>query len=271
MTNIEAIQTRIFKRRGLPPSESDIVMREPDYEEELPFPPNVIPNENVFVFPDSEAYAEALEDDERHIFEGHQEVFHSSFTFKVRNELVAQLFQSYADKDRTDDSIDFKHVATEIGKEVTAERDRHFMNANYLANTAIPAARLRPSYTPDYKNPSDYLQKDIPVLEAREEAHRAMSSYLEEFTPKSPEAALEFAEQLTRQFLPEARAEVAKILAEQIEALEAQKKALDAHIAENAARIAKLSGAQPVIEADTAEAHFREVADLTHRAKSLAA
>ena len=276
--SIEAFQERIgLKRRTpTPPDNTHLDKGEEIPDDDFEFPPNVVPSENRFIFPDHEAIAEHLDEQSRSVFDDHYEEFHSGFIFKIRNELVAQIFRSFNDTDIPEGSIDFMNLAEMMQKEVTSEKNFHFMQAQYLDVTAIPAARTRPVFSESYSgNPSAYLERDIPHLEAREEAHLAMNEYLDAFLPVATEERVDFAEQLARQFLPEAKNEALKILTEQITEQEAKRRAIDEQIEALNARKAILTGeaiiGMEVPSGDLPSDDDPVVLELTRRAKALAA
>lgn len=263
----------LIRNDALPPSVLD---DSKEHDDDFEFPPNVVPSENSVLFADPTEMTDDLEERGKKIFEDHYREFHASFSFKLRGEVVAQLFESFKNDKIQDESINLQHVAAMLRKELTTEQFRHFSQASYLANNAIPAARLRPSWNPNYTSASDYLSSDIPLLEDREEAHTAMAQYLEASTPKSEDALLLHAENLVREFLPEARLEVAKTIEGQIDELEQAKRELDARIEALGHKKAKLERRevpeeQDVPAEDEAEAQRAGlVSKLTQRAKSFA-
>lgn len=288
-TSIESLGSLFTSKKRAAPFPSEPAV-EPYGEGYPELPPNIIPSENSFAgeqvldaqptsTEDEKTFTgevpttapDELDDASRKIYDLQHREFHTSMLFKVREELVAQLFTTSDPESADIGYINLQAIVEVIAKETKDEKDHSFAQATYLSNSAIPAARNRPSFDPSLKNPSDYLTKDIPVLEAREEAHLAMVSYLEQYQQATDEDRTEFAELFVRTLLPEARKEASAIITQLQYELEEQKRQIDQKIAKlEKKRRTILEGSQHDETRDSEILHNEQVSYLTEQAKGLA-
>ncbi len=157
--------------------------------------------------------------------------FEDALDSKVERELVAQIFRSYKNKDVPNGYVNLNEMRIVIAQEISSSLERHLIQAQVIDNDWIPSARLRPHWTPKYDKPTDFLVKDIPMLEAREEAHLSMVEYLNVLQPIDKEEGFALTDAYVSRFIEEARHEVVAILVQQQEELKAEverkKKALE--------------------------------------------
>ena len=145
--------------------------------------------------------------------------------FKVRNELVAQIFKSEVD----DGLVNIADVATIITTEFEAERKKHEMNVARIRTTVIPRAELRTE--PIFNDSTAYWTKDIDNLVIRADIHQDMIGYIEGIQATGEDGLYSLAEEYISRTVTEARDEALAILLTQKQSLEAAKQVDNERIA----------------------------------------
>lgn len=238
--------------------------------DEFTIPPNILIGEDSL-----ETSLDPYEAQVATIFEKEKENFHALVDFKVKSELVAQLFKSHPEG-IAKGSINLTEVQSLVATLVAHDRDINNEHAQTMDNKIIPQARNRfeVPITPT-QGVTPYLEKDVPILEAREDAYVLMTNYLHEYGSVSQDEYRDRTEAIVARLLPEARQEAINILKEQRELLLAQAKEADKKIGalEQELGIAKAETEGRDIEMydKEMEAHLAEVDHLTDEAKKLAA
>jgi hypothetical protein len=212
---IQSHHQNSVEQDALPPSQDepkpttdDIIIRGVDSYEPQPTPENQ---------PDFDTLFETIKAE-------YKQEFETGLDFKVKSELVAQIFSSYKNPEIPNGYVNLNDMRLVITQQISDALGRHLMQAQVIENEWIPAAKLRPHWTPQYDKPTDFLVKDIPVLEAREEAHLNMVEYLNELQPIDKEVAFELTDAYVARFIEDARVEVVAILVQRQKDLKAELK-----------------------------------------------
>jgi len=216
--------------------------------------------------------------------------FQALLDFKLKSELVAQLFKTQS-PDVPKGSINLTEVQAVLSTQIAQASGSYIQQATFIDTESIPSAKGRFEAPADKVSLDDkaeqpkvvipYLEKDISLLEAREDSYLAMVSYLSEYQPTSSDALLDLTEAHIQRLLPDAQREAIDILRQQRTELKAQKEQADAQIANLEKQINVLS-----VELDKTRAevdqrdiqmydlemqdHLAEVTQLTEHAKQLA-
>ncbi len=196
---------------------------------------------------------------------------------KVRNEIATHII---APAKGMEGAVNIAKVAAVIQKEMETVRDTNFRDAQYLENTAIPQALVRKETV--HGKPSTYTIKDEELLWTRVEAHQQFSALVASEMPDTEDGYWEIAETYIARLFDEARQTALDILKEQKQLLEIRKSDAGKQIASLESTIETLSGelaeARHEVEGrdmqlldSELDAHVAKVADLTQRAKDLAA
>lgn len=196
----------------------------------------------------SEQYGDTPEDQPAHeerVNEGttvELDALDSWLEFKVRNELVAQIF-----KDDVDDGlVNIVDVARIITAEIELERKKHEMSVTHIRTVVIPRAQKRNE--PIFSDSTAYWKKDLDNLEARATIHQDMVGYIQGIQGTGEDGLHSLAEEYIGRTLTEARDEALAILVAQKQSLEAQK-------VDDTERIAALEETIRLLQAELAEAN----------------
>ncbi len=245
----------------------------------------IIRGTDTYAPAEPEAEEDSHEDRVKALFEQEKIDFHTLLDFKIKKELVAQLF-----KDQPDyipkGAVNLVDVQEMLSSHITQAIESNSHQANYIDMVSIPKARTRYE-TPVKDIPGDiaYLVKDIPTLEAREDSYIAMAEYLTDYLPEGDEKLFRLTEEYVLRLLPDARAEAVDILKQQ---LEEEKRRAELAIKELESTIGILSAELTDARSEVSqrdvqmldsemdahlaqEDHEEEVARLTDTAKKLAA
>ena len=215
--------------------------------------------------------------------------FHTLLDFKVKGEIVAQLFKARPEG-VANGSINLTEVRAVLTNHIAQAMESNNHQAQYIDNVAIPKARTR-FEAPVKTIPGDihYLNKDIPLLEAREDSYMKMVEYLNVLQPSTVDDSYDLAEAYIARILPEARQEAIDILKLQKEQAEAEKKKAEAAQQKAELKIEQLETTIDTLQVELAETreevaqrdvqmfdaemedHLSTVDDLTEEAKRLAA
>lgn len=142
--------------------------------------------------------------------------------FKVKNELITQIFKNIAKRDAP---INIASVAALIEAETTSEKDKHAQGAAHLEYNALPAAHMHT--TPTYSSEFSYSERDIESLTARVDIHLGMVEHIEAHQPRSTDEYFALAERKIEEQYRTAQAEVISILEEQKRTLEYKQEVLE--------------------------------------------
>jgi hypothetical protein len=145
--------------------------------------------------------------------------FKDWLTWRVKNELVAQIFNGLGDENL---QLNIGAVRDVIWKEITSQRDAHFQDSQKIENTIIPLAKTRPEANPDI--PGYYWQKDVPNLEARSEIHLEVSARISEFATMDETTLYDLTERYIKELKLEAQQEALKIAVQKIKDLEEEER-----------------------------------------------
>jgi len=142
--------------------------------------------------------------------------------FKVKNELITQIFKNIATRDAP---INIASVASLIEAEMTSEKDKHSQGAAHLEYSVLPEAHKHSS--PIHTNEFAYSERDTESLTARVDIHLKMVEHIEENQPKDAEAYHSLAERKIHEQFRSAQTEVISILEEQKRTLEYKQQVLE--------------------------------------------
>lgn len=195
----------------------------------------------------SEQYGDTLETEttrEGHVNEGTTvalDALDAWLEFKVRNELVAQIFKNEVDEGL----VNIADVTRVISAEMELEREKHQMSVTHIRTVVIPRAEKRNQ--PTFSDSTAYWKKDLDNLEARATIHQDMVGYIHAIQNTGEDALHSLAEEYIGRTITEARDEALAILVEQKQSLEAQN-------TEDTERIAALEETIRMLQAELADA-----------------
>lgn len=116
---------------------------------------------------------EAEKSQEDKIFAAEVNNLNNWLLFRVKNELVLQIYKGAS---LTEGTIDYGAVARVLEGELLEERNRHFDDEMKLNLEIIPKAELNHNSP---KGPDDFTVEDIPQLYDAEELHHKMAWYIQ--------------------------------------------------------------------------------------------
>lgn len=169
--------------------------------------------------------------------------FDSWLSWKVKNELIAQIYNGIGVEDR---QINLRSISDVVYGEILSEKDKHLQNAAHIENEIIPLAHTR--RTPRFDDANYYWAKDIPNLEARSEIHYAVSSRIGEIEAEGDDGLYDLTENYIQRMILIAQDEVLAIVTQ-------QKQELEQHNQENIAKINELQGAIGILKTQLEQTH----------------
>jgi len=138
-------------------------------------------------------------------------------SWKVKNELVAQICRSFGEKDL---QIDIQSISELVRDEITAEKAKQYLSASRIGNETIPLALSRSE--PRFDDASYYWKKDIPNLQARTDIHFRVFGYLAQIEATGSDGVYDLSETYIRRMLATAQDEVLAIIRTRKDELEAK-------------------------------------------------
>jgi uncharacterized coiled-coil protein SlyX len=166
----------------------------------------------------------------------------SWLSFKVKNELVSQIYTSIGNEES---GINIASIKETLSSELYVEKKKNADQAERL-NDIIPRAAMKEKST---QGANDYSLKDINNLQMRIAIHYQLVMYIETIESAGDDGLYELTESYIQQVQLEARDEVLSILNQQKEELESRNTS-------NETRIVELEGV--IVELET-EIEFAKV------------
>jgi hypothetical protein len=169
--------------------------------------------------------------------EGKMKAFDGWLGFKVKTELIAQIFTNVGSENW---QIDIGSVFVMLKKEISNEKNVNFQSANELENTTIPLAISRDGdeKTKDpTKTATFYKVKDVDNLWARAAIHSEISMRLNAIEETGDEGIYDLSEVYIQQLYPMAKSEALRLALLQKQELEA---AIEQSVRANRAKITNL-------------------------------
>lgn len=173
----------------------------------------------------------------------------AAISFKVKNELVTQIFSSLKGNQRLNGGgfqFNIASVVEIVQKELQAEKNRHFQSASVLENVTIPLARTRTEKNFDI--PHYYTIHDLDNLQARSDIHTEVSDRLMVMEATGDEVIFNFAEKHIQRMSVDARDAALEIVTQ-------QKLELEIRNLENEAKIGELQDTVSLLQTRVEMAH----------------
>lgn len=176
----------------------------------------------------------------------------SWLAFKVRNELVSQIYNSIENEET---NINVDRVKYAIIEELTTEKQNNIKQAAFLENILpIAATKEKPAHI------EDYTVKDVDNLEKRLHIHSEVVALIDAIESTGDEGVYHLAESYIQQTHLDAQNEVLDIFSQRKAELESQNEKLRMRNASNEAKITELEEiiASLQDEVDQAKAQLKQ-------------
>ena len=186
-------------------------------EDTLPQKPERTTEEVIIVGEDSHVESETKTYEDLFRDGMHAELYQLDcvLSFKVKNELVAQIFRSLG---KEGFQVNIAAVTDIVRKELIGEQTRHFQSASELENATIPLASTRTEKRFDI--PHYYTIYDLDNLQARSDIHTEISSRLAAIQATGEDGLFDITETYIQRLSIEARDEALEIVVRQKQELE---------------------------------------------------